>query len=139
MDKLKGTFFQLLLPLTAYTLFIQCGQWINHYWVAINAVETFDYVINADILFFMFIALGVVVSSFFLDKYGETQVNKNAGLISALISAGILDMATTKPHYIPNAFVNFRYYTRFSSLFFSRRQQKRTTSVLRCAKRKCLR
>ena len=87
MDNLKRTFVPLLLPLTAYTLFIQCGQWIDHYWVALNAVETFDYVINADILFFMFISLGVVVSSLLLDKYGETCANKNLGLVSAIISA----------------------------------------------------
>ena len=89
MKNLKRTFIPLLLPLTAYTLFIQCGQWINHYWVALNAAETFDYVINADILFFLFIALGIVVSSLLLDRYGETRINKNLGLASAVISAGI--------------------------------------------------
>ena len=89
MNDLKRTFVPLLLPLTAYTLFIQCGQWIIHYWVAINAVETFDYVINADILFFMCISLGVVVSSLLLDKYGETPANRNLGLASSVICAGI--------------------------------------------------
>jgi len=89
MNSIKRTIIPLLLPLTAYTLFIQCGQWIIHYWVAINAVETFEYVINADIVFFMCIALGIVVSSLFFDKHGETRFNRSVGFVSAIITAGL--------------------------------------------------
>ena len=87
MDHIKRTIYPLLLPLTAYTLFIQCGQWIVHYWVGMNAYDVFDYVINSDILYFLCIVLGIVASSLLLDKSGETRFNKFLSLAGAAAAA----------------------------------------------------